>query len=103
MIFNSKLLCEGCISKFGTCATCVKNRGCAFHQNPAPIPKFVMQKTRQETDMGYIEQIQQVVNPQRAKAFCVEGECGCCELGEDGKYRCLRQFGVCGSYEEMEI
>jgi quinolinate synthase len=53
--------------------------------------------------MGYIEQIHQTINPRRAKAFCVEGNCICHKEFEDKKIRCMRQFGVCEKYEEIEF
>ena len=101
--YNSKFFCRDCIELFGTCAMCKNSQRCGFYEDPAPIPKFVTKRIRQETEHGYIEQIIQVPNAQRAKAFCLDAECICCKTYEDGKVRCLRQFGTCENYEEIEF
>lgn len=82
---------------------CIHSKKCEFHSNPAPIPKFVTKRIRQETPNGYIEQIVQVPNAQRAKAFCLDTECVCCKTCEDEKVRCMRQFGTCENYKEFEF
>ena len=75
---------------------------CDFKTNPAPIPHFVTKHIRQETPNGYMEQIVQIPNAQRIKAFCIEGECKCMGyVGEEPK--CMRQFGVCANYLEHEF
>lgn len=99
---NGKFFCAECVELFNTCGTCVYGNKCEFNTNPAPIPKFIMQKQRQQTEHGYIEQISQTVNPQRAKAFCLEGECPCHKKFDDGKIRCMKQFGYCENYKEIE-
>ena len=49
-----------------------------------------------------MEQIVQVPNAQRIKAFCIEGECKCMGyVGEEPK--CMRQFGTCANYKEHEF
>lgn len=103
IIYDSKFFCARCVDLFGTCAMCVHSKKCEFNDNPAPIPKLITQHIRQQTEMGYIEQIQQVPNPQRIKAFCLDGECVCCKTCDDKKVRCMRQFGTCEKYEEIEF
>lgn len=99
---NGKFFCDKCASKFGTCEMCIHGRSCEFFTNPAPIPQVVMQKIRQQTPHGYMEQIQEVPNPERIKAFCLD-KCICCRTCEDEKVRCLRQFGTCENYKEIEF
>ena len=103
VISNGKFFCAECFRFFNTCVMCVHSKKCDFQDNHAPMPQFVMQRVRQQTEMGYIEQIQQVPNPQRVKAMCVESECVCCKECEDKKYHCIRQFEVCEKYEEIEF
>ena len=102
ILSNGKFFCDGCASKFGTCEMCIYGRSCEFFTNPAPIPQIIMQKIRQQTPHGYIEQIQEVPNPERIKAFCLD-KCICCKTCEDTKVRCLRQFGTCENYKEIEF
>ncbi len=102
VIYNEKFFCSECAKLFGTCAMCVKSAKCEFKTNPAPIPQFVTKHIRQETPNGYIEQIVQVPNAQRIKAFCIEGECKC--MGYiGGEPKCMRQFGTCAGYIEHEF
>lgn len=103
VIYDGKFFCIVCTNNFNTCAMCVHSKNCEFDSNPAPIPKMVVKKIRQQTEHGYMEQIVQVPNPQRVKALCLDGECVCCKTCEDEKVRCLRQFGVCENYEEIEF
>lgn len=103
IISNNKFFCAKCAELFGTCAMCAHSQKCDFVSNPAPIPKFVTKRIRQETEHGYMEQIVQMPNAQRAKAFCLDAECICCKTCEDGKVRCLRQFGTCENYKEIEF
>lgn len=103
VISDHKFFCAECVKLFGTCHTCANGKRCGFNDDPAPIPKIIMQRSRQETELGYVEQIRQTINPQRAKAFCVEAECVCHKECEDKKIRCMRQFGVCEKYEEIEF
>ena len=100
--YNGKLFCDECIASFGTCKMCKYGQRCEFKTNLAPIPHFVTKVARKETSVGYMEQIIQVPNPQRAKAFCLEGECKCLEKFDE-KYNCMRQFGTCKNYLEHEF
>ena len=101
VIDGKKVFCKECASLFGTCLTCVHSCKCEFDDNPAPIPKIVIHKERQQTAQGFIEQIQQVPNPQRIKTFCLEEKCICCDHAD--KPHCMRQFGTCDKYEEIEF
>lgn len=103
VIDEGNFFCRECTELFGTCAMCVHSAKCEFNDNPVPIPKAIMQKIRQQTEMGYIEQIQQVPNPQRIKAMCIETECVCCKECDDKKIRCMRQFGTCEKYSEIKF
>ena len=51
--------------------------------------------------MGIMEQITQVPNPQRIKAFCIEEKCICCD--HEDRPHCMRQFGICDNYKEIEF
>lgn len=102
VLSDGKFFCDKCASKFGTCEMCIHGRSCEFFTNSAPIPQFVMQKIRQQTPHGYMEQIREVPNPERIKAFCLD-KCICCKTCEDEKVRCLRQFGTCEKYQEFEF
>ena len=100
--YNNKLFCKNCSDLFGTCTMCDNSVKCQFKTNPAPISQFVTKRLRQETPNGYMEQIVQVPNAQRIKAFCIEGECKCMGyVGEEPK--CMRQFGTCANYLEHEF
>ena len=101
VIDQGKFFCKECIELFGTCVTCVNSKKCEFNENPAPFPKVIMQKERQQTEHGYIEQIRQIPNPQRIKALCLEGQCICCDHEE--RPHCMRQFGICKNYKEIEF
>lgn len=101
VIDNGKFFCSECVKLFNTCATCIHSKKCDFESNPAPIPKVVAKRLRQETQMGYMEQIQHIPNPQRIKAFCLEGQCVCCDHKENP--HCMRQFGLCENYKEIEF
>lgn len=100
--YNNKIFCDDCTRAFGTCVMCDYGQGCEFETNPAPIPKVIAKRIRQETPNGYIEQIIHAPNAQRIKAFCIEGECKC--MGYvDEMPKCMRQFGVCEKYKEHEF
>jgi hypothetical protein len=102
ILSGDKVFCEDCAKAFGTCVMCVHSKKCGFNTNPAPIPKFVTKRIREETNMGYMEQIVQMPNAQRIKAFCIEDECKCMGyVGEEPK--CMRQFGTCANYLEHEF
>ena len=102
VLYNNKLFCENCARAFGTCIMCDHGQRCEFETNPAPFPKITTKRIRQQTPGGYIEQIVQVPNAQRIKAFCIESECKCMGyVGEEPK--CMRQFGACDKYREHEF
>lgn len=100
--YKGKMFCSNCVKLFGTCAMCEHSAKCEFNDSPAPIPPVVTKHIRNQTPNGYIEQIVQVPNAQRIKAFCIEGECKCMGyVGEEPK--CMRQFGTCANYLEHEF
>ena len=100
--YNNKPFCSRCVELFGTCAMCDHSIKCEFKTNPAPMPHFLTKHIRQETPNGYMEQIVQVPNAQRIKAFCIDGDCKCMGyVGEEP--RCMRQFGTCANYKEHEF
>lgn len=100
--YNGKLFCDECVAGFGTCRMCEHSQRCEFKTNPAPISHAITKHVRQKTPNGYMEQIVQVPNAQRIKAFCIEGECKCMGyVGEEPK--CMRQFGTCANYLEHEF
>ena len=101
--YKDKLFCDECINNFGTCHMCEHSVKCEFQTNPAPIPMFVSQHIRQQTERGYVEQITQAPNSKRIKAFCLDVKCVCCKTCEDSKVRCMRQFNTCENYKEAEL
>lgn len=103
IIDGDKILCPSCYDQYNTCLTCQFSSGCEFETNAAPIPKTIVQRLTQTTQHGIIEQIIRVPNPTRVKAFCIENNCPCLKLGEDGKYRCMHQFLVCEKYLEIKL
>ena len=100
--YNGKMFCNKCTNNFGTCNMCEHSLQCNFSTNPAPIPQFVVQRIRQQTPNGYVEQIKESPNPERIKLCCLD-KCICCKTCEDEKVRCLRQFGTCENYKEYEF
>ena len=100
--YKNKLFCSDCTNLFGTCAMCEHGAKCEFRNNPAPIPQFITKHLRQETPNGYIEQIAQVPNAQRIKAFCIEGGCKCMGYVTE-EPKCMRQFRTCANYLEHEF
>ena len=101
VLYEGNFFCERCANLFGTCAMCANSQKCSFNDDSAPIPKIVTQRLRQETEMGVMEQIVQVPNPQRIKAFCLEEKCICCDHAD--RPHCMRQFGTCENYKEIEF
>lgn len=103
IIDGDKILCADCYNQYNTCLTCQFNSKCEFETNVAPIPKTITQRMTQTNHFGVVEQIIHVPNPTRIKAFCIENECPCLKLGEDGKYRCMHQFRICEEYLETKL
>ena len=81
---------------------CEHNLQCDFSTNPAPSPQFAMKHIRQQTPLGYVEQIKEFPNQERIKLCCLD-KCICCKTCDDEKVRCLRQFGTCENYKEIEF
>lgn len=103
VLYNGKIFCIRCTNMFGTCAMCQNGVKCEFQTNSAPIPQVITKRIQHKTERGIMEQITQAPNPQRIKAFCMEGNCICCKTCEDEKVRCMRQFGTCENYKEIEF
>lgn len=91
---SDKLVCVKCASKLGTCAMCIRGNQCEFLNNPAPIPHQVQTTVRE----GNMVISKPGPNPQRIKAFCIEGGCKCMDLENK---RCMKHTDhFCAGYEE---
>ena len=93
-ISDKKFFCSECAKLFCTCAMCEHNLQCDFSTNPAPSPQFAMKHIRQQTPLGYVEQIKEFPNQERIKLCCLD-KCICCKTCDDEKGRGLRQDGTC--------
>ena len=102
VLSNNKFFCSECAKLFGTCEMCEHSLQCDFSTNPAPSPKFVMKHIRQQTSLGYVEQIKEFPNQECIK-LCWLDKCICCKTCDDEKVHCLRQFGTCENYKENEF
>lgn len=92
--------CEECYQYIGTCAFCEHSARCEFNDNPDPMPKVVAVRNRQQTPMGFVEQIQQMPNPERIKAMCVDKECVCYNAANSC---CARHFNHCSNYIDKKF
>ena len=70
--------------------------------NPTPLPQFVMKHIRQQTPLGYVEQIKEFPNQERIKLCCLD-KCICSKTCDDEKVRCMLQFDTCENYKEIEF
>ena len=98
------ILCKECVSLFGHCQTCSFLSGCAFFNDPDPMPQFVVVTQRiQQGNATFIQQ-RQVPNPERAKKFCQDAECKCLHTFEDDTKLCCRHspYTTCTNYTEQE-
>ena len=102
ILSNDKFFCNECAKLFGTCAMCEHSLQCDFSTNPTSLPQFVMKHIHQQTPLGYVEQIKEFPNQERIKLCCLD-KCICCKTCDDEKVRCLRQFGTCENYKEIEF
>lgn len=75
----------------GTCAICANSLTCAFETDPSPLPKAIIQETRQ----GNMTMQMQVRNPERIKITCAQG-CKC--YSADGF--CERESNTCINCKE---
>lgn len=89
---NVRVICPSCNEMFGSCAMCLNNKGCAYDDDPSPIPKLIQKQVRQ----GPMITVTQEINPERVVITCKKG-CSCFDP-ENG---CLRQFNTCGGYESI--
>lgn len=87
-----KILCQSCYDKLYTCSSCKSANLCDFETNPIAIPPIVMKTVQQ----GPMRMQTQIRNPDRVKATC-EVNCHCW----DPEYGCLKEYGLCGKYEEL--
>ena len=97
------IFCKECNQAFGHCPMCQHNTPCAFFNDPAPSPQFVM-KTRQNRTPQGVQIIQrQVPNEERIRKFCLDGKCKCYN-GDDEHPLCCRIGGcaTCTNYTELE-
>ena len=85
------LICDNCEQYLHTCASCLSSSsGCAFEQDPSPIPKIIMKEIRQGNAI-----IQQTVkNPKRIDETCKK-KCFCF----DENFGCLRQNNWCEKWK----
>lgn len=98
------IVCKNCSSLFGHCHTCSNLGGCAFFDDPDPMPQFVMVRQEQKVPGG-IQIIQrQMPNPERAKKFCQDAGCKCLHTFDDGTKLCCRHspYTTCTNYSEQE-
>lgn len=98
------ILCKECTSFFGHCQTCSFLSGCAFFDDPDPMPQFVIVTQRFQQGNATIVQQRQIPNPERAKKFCQDAECKCLHTFEDGTKLCCRHspYTTCTNYTEQE-
>lgn len=80
------IMCEGCASHLSTCAFCKNNNGCAFEDDPSPLPKMVQKQFRQ----GNMTTVTTIMNPERIRQTCEKG-CDCFSQ----EFGCMRQFHYC--------
>ena len=98
------ILCKECVSLFGHCQTCSFLSGCAFFDDPDPMPKFIIATQRiQQGNATFIQQ-RQIPNPERAKKFCQDAGCKCLHTFEDDTKLCCRYspYTTCTNYTEQE-
>ena len=98
------ILCKECTSLFGHCHTCINLGGCAFFDDPDPMPQFVIARQEFRTPTGVQIIQRQMPNPERAKKFCQDAECKCLHTFEDGTKLCCRHspYTTCTNYAEQE-
>lgn len=88
------LMCHNCFKHLGTCAFCSHAQlGCAFENDPSPIPKQVTQTIRQ----GNMVMQTVIKNPARVEALCTK--CTCFDITSQF---CGRDDNLCLSYREWE-
>lgn len=98
------ILCKECNSLFGHCQTCLNLGGCAFFDDPDPMPQFVIVTQRIQQGNATFVQQRQVPNPERAKKFCQDAGCKCLHAFEDDTKLCCRYspYTTCTNYTEQE-
>ena len=98
------ILCKECVSLFGHCQTCSYLSGCAFFDDPDPMPQFVIVRQEHRTQMGVQIVQRRIPNPERAKKFCQDAGCKCLHTFEDDTKLCCRYslYTTCTNYTEQE-
>ena len=99
--YEGNMFCVKCANLFGTCAMCKHHERCNFNEYNE-MPDVVVKHIRQQTPHGYIEKIIQGPNADKIKITCMGGKCICCNDNQEDP-RCMRQYGVCASYDEIEF
>ena len=99
------ILCKECNSLFGHCQTCLNLGGCAFFDDPDPMPQFVIARQEYRTPTGVQIIQRQIPTPERAKKFCQDAGCKCLHTFEDDTKLCCRYspYTTCTNYCEKEI
>lgn len=95
-LYNEKVFCSNCARLFGSCLMCEHFEGCSFSDEAIDIPPFVMQTVQH----GPVKTQIQVANPKRIEATCLAHKCSCFDKKE---HKCMRGFGVCDNYKEIEF
>ena len=98
------ILCKECVSLFGHCQTCSFLGGCAFFDDPDPMPQFVIARQEHRTPMGIQIVQRRIPNPERAKKFCQDAGCKCLHTFDDDTKLCCRHshYTTCTNYTEQE-
>lgn len=86
-------ICPICYSTFGTCASCLNSRDCAFETDPINIPPVI---EKQINNNGMI-MITTVKNPERKAATCKK-KCACWDPIDKV---CNRSCQTCGNYKSI--
>lgn len=68
---TARAICNNCFNNLHSCAICDNGKVCEFKTNPSPIPRTIQKQIRQ----GNAIMIQQVPNPERIQAFCINCKC----------------------------
>ena len=90
------LLCDNCGINFWTCFTCKYGEKCAFQDNPAHLPQFVLQTVQQ----GNMVIQQQIMNPALVNSTCKAG----CKCWNTEAQTCLKlTIHACEQHELDEV
>lgn len=84
------IICEGCQSRTGTCATCSKSQECKFQTDPSNLPFTIQKQIRQ----GNMVMVTEIKNPERIRQTCAKG----CPCFDPETQECNKELGICGSW-----